>query len=81
MAEKTTEKEFDVQRLTNGLGHKHMVVVLDEAIPDIHIGTVLIVPYAEGFKDPKKVKILCDDKGKPKSANGEFAVVSEYIYD
>ena len=75
------EKEFKVKKLTNGMGHKHLVVVTDEAISDIHIGTVVIVPYAEGFKDPSKVILQVDSKGVPKTANGKFGIVLKYIYE
>jgi hypothetical protein len=74
-------KAFDVKRLTNGRGHSHLVIVVDEAEIDVHIGTVLIVPYAEGFKDPIKVVVYLDDTGKVKTANQKFAVVAKYIYN
>jgi hypothetical protein len=73
------EKEFNVTRLTNGMGHSHLVVITEPAIEDVHIGTVVIVPYAEGFKEPSKVLLQVDEKGLPKRANGKFAIVSKYI--
>jgi len=75
------EKEFEVQKFTNGRGHKHLVVITEPAVADIIIGSVVIVPYAEGFKDPIKVLLQCDEKGVPKRANQKFAIVSEYIYE
>lgn len=75
------EKEFKVERLKNGRGHSHLVVITDPAIEDIHIGSVVIVPYAEGFKDPKKVLLQTDKRGWPKTANEKFAIVSKYIYE
>ncbi len=75
------EKEFKVERLTNGRGNSHLVVITDPAIEDIHIGGVVIVPYAEGFKDPCKVLLQTDDKGMPLVANKKFAIVSEFIYE
>jgi len=75
------EKEFEVKRLTNGRGHSHLLVITESAIEDIEIGTVVIVPYAEGFIDPVKVLLQVNDKGKPKIANEKFAIVSEYIYE
>ena len=75
------EKEFSVKRMTNGYGHSHLVVIMDEAIPDIHIGGVAIVPYADGFKEPCKVLLQTDDNGTPLMANSKFAIVSKYIYE
>jgi len=75
------EKEFGVQKLTNGRGNKHLVVITEPAIADILIGSVIIVPYAEGFKDPIKVILQVDDNGSPKRANDKFAIVNEYIYE
>jgi hypothetical protein len=75
------EKEFEVLKLTNGRGHKHLCVIIEPAIESIMIGTVVIVPYAEGFKDPIKVRLQCDDNGIPKRANKKFAIVNEYIYE
>lgn len=75
------EKEFEVKRLKNGRGNSHLVVITEPAIEDVHIGTVVIVPYAEGFKDPVKVRLQTDEKGLPKRANERFAIVSEYLYE
>ena len=75
------EKEFTVKRMTNGRGHSHLLVITEEAIPDMEIGTVVIIPYADGFKDPIKIKLLLDENGTPKRANSKFGIVTEYIYD
>lgn len=75
------EKEFEVKRLTNGRGHSHLVVITEPAIEDVEIGTVVIIPYADGFKDPCKVLLQTDDKGMPKRANGKFGIVNEYVYE
>jgi len=60
---------------------KHLVIVTQEAIPDVFIGSVLIVPFAEGFQTPTSVKVAVDDNGKPLAANNKFAVVLEYYFD
>jgi len=74
------EKIFEVRRLKNRIGNSHLLVITEEAVEDISIGSVIIVPYAEGFIDPVKVLLQLDDKGNPKIANGRFAIVLEYIY-
>jgi len=75
------QKEFKVERLKNGRGESHLVVITSPAIEDICIGSCIIVPYAEGFKDPIKVLLQVDEKGFPKRANNKFAIVLEYIYE
>lgn len=75
------EKEFEVKKLTNGHGHKHLVVITEEAVPDMEIGTVVIVPYAEGFREPRSVRLLVDEHGMPRRANSKFGIVTEYIYE
>lgn len=75
------EKEFEVKRLKNGMGHSHLLVIVEDAVEDIHIGTVVIVPYAQGFKDPIKVLLQTDENGLPKRANEKFGIVSKYIYE
>jgi len=74
-------KEFEVKRMTNGRGESHLLVVTKPAIEDVAIGSVVIVPYADGFKDPKAVILQVDDKGNPKRANDMFAIVNEYLYE
>jgi hypothetical protein len=75
------ESEFNVERLKNNSGHSHLVVITDRAIPDINIGSVVVVPYADGFKDPLKVVLRVDESGLPVVLNGKFAIVHRYIYD
>lgn len=75
------EKEFSVQRMTNGRGHSHLLVITEKAIEDVEIGSVVIVPYADGFKDPCKVLLQTDNNGTPITANGKFAIVLNYLYE
>lgn len=75
------EKEFEVKRLINGRGHSHLVVITEEALEDVHIGTVVIIPHAEGFKDPVRVVLQVDQQGLPKRVNKRFAIVLKYIYE
>lgn len=75
------EKEFEIKKLTNGRGDSHFLVVTEESVEDQHIGTVVIVPYADGFKDPVKALLQINENGLPKRANEKFAIVSKYIYD
>lgn len=74
------EKQFDVKRLTNGRGESNLLVITEDAIPDISIGTVLIVPYANGYKDPEKVLLKVDENGTPIRLHGIFAIVLDFIY-
>lgn len=74
-------KEFEVKRLTNGHGHSHLLVITEPAIEDMEIGTVVIVPYAAGFKDPCKVLLQVNESGKPLRANEKFGIVSKFIYE
>ena len=78
---KTMKKKFDVVRLKNGKGQSHLLVITEPGIEDIYIGTVVIVPYADGFVDPIKVVLQVDENGIPKRANEKFAIVLEYIYE
>lgn len=75
------EKEFEVKRFKNGMGHSHLIVIVEDAIEDIHIGSLVIVPYAEGFKDPAKVLLQTDENGMPLTANEKFGIVSKFIYE
>ena len=74
------EKEFDVIRQTNGRGNSHLLVITDFAVEDVYIGTVVIIPYANGFVDPIKVVLQVDENGIPKRANEVFGIVLKYIY-
>lgn len=81
MAHECPTKEFNVRRLKNGRGCSHLVVIIEDAIVDVHIGSVLIIPYAEGFKDPDKVLLQVNENGQPLVANNKFAIVSKYMYE
>jgi len=74
-------KEFSVIKMQNGYGHNHLLVITEPAVEDVHIGSVAIIPYAEGFIDPISVKLLVDKNGLPQLANKKFAIVLEYIYE
>lgn len=74
-------KIFQIKELKNHRGNKHLAVIIQEAIPDIEIGTVLIVPYAEGFRIPEKVSLYVNENGTPLTANTKFAVVEKYIHE
>ncbi len=76
-----TTRDYPVLRQKNNRGDNHLIAILEEAVPDFSIGSVLIVPFAEGFKDPVKVRLQLDVSGKPLRANRKFAVVLEYLYD
>lgn len=72
---------FEVVRLRNGKGESHLTIITEEAIHESSIGSLLIIPYAEGFKDPKKVLVKIDKEGIPLRVNNKFAVVVEFIYE
>ena len=74
------EAEFEIEKLKNGMGHEHLVVITEPAIEDMHIGTVVIVPYADGFKDPVKVVLQVDEKGNP-IRNRKFGIPTRFIYE
>jgi len=78
---KMNTKTFEVTELTNGLGHKHLTVIIEPAIVDVEIGTVLIVPYAEGFRKPEKVSLYLNENNEPLTTNTKFAVVEKYIHE
>lgn len=75
------EKEFPVTQMTNGRGHRHFLAITEPAIEDISLGSVVIIPYAEGFKEPSRVVLLVDELGKPQLANSSLAIVLKYLYD
>ncbi len=75
------EKQFEVKKFTNGMGHKHLVVITQENIEDQEIGTVIIIPYAEGFKQPTSVVLQTDENGLPMLANEKFGIILQYIYE
>ena len=75
------KQEFEVKRLTNHSGNSHLIVITHPAIEKIEIGTVVIIHYADGFIDPKKVILAVDNKGMPLRVNEKFAMVTKYIYN
>lgn len=77
---KETTGVFPVIRLTNGAGHSNLMIVTEEAIPDVFIGSVLLVPVAQGYKDPTQVRVIIDDGGRPVATNLRTCIVAEYIY-
>jgi len=78
--QKTMEAEFDIIRATNGRGDSNLIAVTEPAIPDISIGTIVIIPYANGYKDPIKATLMVDKNGVPIRANEKFGIVVKYIY-
>lgn len=73
-------KTFEVKRMSNGRGTSNILLVFDEAIPDIYIGTALLVPMPAGFKDPIAVTVVVDEKGMPLRTNLDTCIVTEYKY-
>jgi len=73
-------KTFEIIRATNGRGVSNLLLVFDEAVPDIYIGTALLVPMPEGFKDPKAVTVLIDGDGVPIRSNINTCIVTVYIF-
>ena len=71
---------FNVTRIKNGLGHSNLTIITEEAIPDISIGSILLVPFITGYKDPQKVRVTVDGNGKPVATNLNTCIVIEYIY-
>jgi hypothetical protein len=73
-------KTFEVKRMSNGRGISNLLLIFDEAIPDVYIGTALLVPVASGFKDPIAVTVVVDEKGMPMRTNLDTCIVTEYKY-
>jgi hypothetical protein len=71
-------KTFEIFRAKDGRGVSNLLLVIDEAIPDIYIGSALLVPIADGFKDPIKVDVIMDEKGAPMRTNLNTCVVTKY---
>lgn len=71
---------FKVIRATNGRGVSNLLLVVEEAIPDIFIGTALLVPVPEGLKDPAAVTVVVDEKGVPTRTNLDTCIVTVYIF-
>lgn len=73
-------KTFNVIRAKNGRGVSNLLIVFDEAIPDIYIGSALMVPIADGYKDPVAVTVVVDNDGIPMRSNLNTCMVTVYIY-
>lgn len=71
---------FKVTRMSNGNGNSNLMLITEEAIPDIFIGSALLVPYVAGYKDPSYVQVLLDQDGKPAVTKLRTCVVIQYIY-
>lgn len=74
------KKRYDVIRAKNGRGVSNLLIVTDKAIPDVYIGSALMVPIADGYKDPLAVTILNGEDGMPLRTNLDTCVVLEYHY-
>lgn len=72
---------FPVQRLANGAGHSNLTLITEDAIPDASIGSLLLVPFVDGYKDAQQVEVVTDDKGEPIATNLRTCVVVRYIYN
>jgi len=75
------EKEFKVERISNGRGHSNLLAIIEEAIPDVSMGSAIIVPYANGYKDPIKAVLKVDANGLPLRCDNKFAIVTDFIYE
>lgn len=73
-------KTFKVIRSSNGYGIYNLLLVFDGAIPDIYIGTALLVPMPAGFKDPVAVTVVVDKDGIPLRTNLDTCIVTVYIH-
>lgn len=73
-------KTFKVIRAKNGLGVSNLLLIFDEPIPDIHIGSALLVPMPEGLKDPVAVTVLVGEDGVPMRTNINTCIVTVYIH-
>lgn len=75
------KKRYNVIRAKNGRGVSNLLIISDEAMPDIKIGSALMVPIADGYKDPLSVTIIIDENGIPLKTNLDTCVVLKYHYD
>lgn len=73
-------KTFDVIRAKNERGVSNLLIVFDKAIPDVYIGSALMVPIADGHKDPVAVTVIVDEDGIPMRSNLNTCMVTVYIY-
>lgn len=76
----SNEVIFPVKRISNNSGISNLTIIIDEAIPDVYIGSILLVPFVLGYKDPISVKVMADEAGKPIATNLKTCIVTEYIY-
>jgi hypothetical protein len=76
-----SQKRYDVIRAKNGRGVSNLLIVTDPAIPDIYIGSALMVPIADGYKDPLAVTIIMGEDGLPLRTNLDTCVVLQYHYN
>lgn len=75
-----TTQTFKVIRASNGLGVSNLLLVVEEAIADIYIGSALLVPIPAGFKDPSQVTVVVDENGKPMRTNLNTCIVTGYAH-
>lgn len=73
-------KTFEVIRASNGRGISNLLLVFDEAIPDVYIGTALLVPMPNGYKDPVAATVVVDTDGVPMRSNLDTCIVTVYIF-
>lgn len=74
------ERTFEVKRATNGRGTSNLILVINEAIPDIYIGDAPLVPLPAGFKDPIAATVVVDEKGVPVRTSIDTCIVTEYKF-
>ena len=74
------EKEFKVFRSTNSRGHNNLLAIVEQGVPDVYIGTAIIIPYAQGFIDPVAVILKVNEQNVPIRLNNHFADVVKYVY-
>jgi hypothetical protein len=73
-------KTYKIIRASNRRGISNLLLVFDEAIPDVYIGTALLVPMPTGFKDPVAVTVVVDETGIPMRSNLDTCIVTVYIF-
>lgn len=73
-------KTFKVIRASNGRGISNLLMVIEEGVPDIYIGTALIVPIAEGMNDPVAVTVVVNKEGMPLRTNFDTCIPTVYIH-
>jgi hypothetical protein len=71
---------FPVFTATNGMGIKNLLIAHDPAVPDIYIGSALIVPMPSGIREPVSVEIVMNEQGEPIRSNANTCLVLNYIY-